>query len=108
MIYVAVTAMGAGIGFSFAAMANLVVESVEQHQTGVASGINTILRTVGGSLGAQLAATLVAAQQVPGAAYSAEAGFTNAFALSAVGSLVAFGAALAVPSARRRLAPAPT
>jgi MFS family permease len=107
-IYVAVTAMGAGIGFSFASMANLVVESVEQHQTGVATGINTILRTVGGSLGAQLAATLVAAQQAPGARYPAEAGFTHAFVLSAAGSVVAFAAALAVPSVRRRLAPAPT
>jgi MFS family permease len=108
MIYVAVTAMGIGIGFSFASMANLVVESVEQRQTGVATGINTILRTVGGSLGAQLAATLVAAQQVAGASYPAESGFTHAFELSAAGSLVAFGAALAVPSVRRRLAPAPT
>jgi EmrB/QacA subfamily drug resistance transporter len=107
-IYVAVTAMGAGIGFSFASMANLVVESVEQHQTGVATGINTILRTVGGSLGAQLAATLVAAQQAPGARYPAEVGFTHAFVLSAAGSVVAFAAALAVPSVRRRLAPAPT
>jgi EmrB/QacA subfamily drug resistance transporter len=107
-IYVAVTLMGAGIGFSFASMANLVVESVEQRQTGVATGINTILRTVGGSLGAQLAATLVAAQQAPGAPYAAESGFTHAFTLSAAGSLVAFGAALAVPAARRHLAPAPT
>ncbi|MGH2943545.1 MAG: MFS transporter [Solirubrobacteraceae bacterium] len=60
MIYVGVTLLGIGIGFSFAAMANLIVEAVDQHQTGVATGMNTIMRTIGGALGGQIAASIVA------------------------------------------------
>ena len=48
-----------GIGISFASMANLIVEAVPQHQTGEATGMNTIMRTVGGAFGAQIAATII-------------------------------------------------
>jgi EmrB/QacA subfamily drug resistance transporter len=99
-----VALMGLGIGLSFAAMANLIVEAVDPTETGVATGMNTIMRTVGGSLGGQIAASIVAAHVVAGTSYPAESGFTLAFAMSAVGLLLAFGAALAIPRARRRAA----
>ena len=51
--------LGIGIGFSFASMANLVVESVPREEVGVATGINTIMRSLGGALGAQLVASLL-------------------------------------------------
>ena len=54
MIYFGTTLLGLGIGFSFAAMANLIVEAVNQSQTGVATGMNTIMRTIGGSIGGQI------------------------------------------------------
>src|SRR5262249_27190486 len=53
--------LGIGIGLSFAALGNLVVQAVDEHQTGVASGMNTVMRTVGGALGGQLTATFLAA-----------------------------------------------
>jgi MFS family permease len=53
--------LGLGIGLAFAAMANLIVQAVPPHQTGVATGMNTVARTVGGAFGAQITAALLAA-----------------------------------------------
>ena len=95
-IYLASATLGLGIGFSFAAMANLIVQAVDQTQTGVATGINTIMRTIGGSLGGQIAASVVAAH-IASSGLPEEAGFTTAFAISAVGVGLALLAATAVP-----------
>ena len=46
-------------------MANLIVEAVPQHQTGVATGMNTIMRSIGGALGAQIAAAIVTGHLEP-------------------------------------------
>src|ERR1035441_103761 len=44
--------MGVGFGLAFAAMSALVVAAVPHSQTGVASGMNANIRTIGGSIGA--------------------------------------------------------
>jgi EmrB/QacA subfamily drug resistance transporter len=75
------TLLGVGIGLAFAALGNLIVQAVPAHQTGVASGMNTVLRTLGGALGGQLAATFVAASTVDG--LPTLTGFTTTFAMSA-------------------------
>ena len=97
-LYVGTTLMGLGIGFAFAAMANLIVESVDRTKTSVATAMNTIMRTIGGSLGGQITATVVAAHVIAGTSLPAESGFTIAFALSALGVGAAFLAALAIPA----------
>ena len=51
------TLLGLGIGMAFAALGNLVVQAVPAYQTGVASGMNTVMRTLGGALGGQISAT---------------------------------------------------
>src|SRR5581483_3189517 len=43
--------LGIGIGLAYAALGNIVVQAVDEHQTGVASGMNTVMRSVGGALG---------------------------------------------------------
>ena len=58
---VASALMGIGIGLAFSALGNLIVEAVDPHQTGAAGGMNTVMRTIGGALGGQLAATFIAA-----------------------------------------------
>jgi EmrB/QacA subfamily drug resistance transporter len=102
-IYFGTALLGLGVGFSFAAMANLIVEAVDQRQTGVATGMNTIMRTIGGSLGGQIAATIVSGHIAAGG-LPQESGFTEAFAMSAVGVSVAFLFALAIPARRNRRA----
>ena len=82
-IVVAVTLLGGGMSFAFASMANLVVEAVPQRQTGEATGMYAIMRTVGGALGAQACAAIVAAHPGADERFPAEAGFTIAFAVSA-------------------------
>jgi MFS family permease len=102
-IYVASVLLGFGIGFAFASMANLIVEAVEQRQTGVATGMNTIMRTIGGSLGGQIAASIVAGH-VASNGLPTESGFTAAFLLSGLGVAAAFACALAIPARRVRVA----
>jgi EmrB/QacA subfamily drug resistance transporter len=103
-VYVNSVLTGAGIGLSFAAMATLVVDAVPQSQVGVATGMNTIMRSVGGALGAQIAASIVAAHLGSGG-LPAESGFVLAFLVSAGALALAFAAGLLIP---RRGEPQPT
>jgi MFS family permease len=103
-IYVAAGLLGVGIGLSFSAMANLIVENVRQSQTGVATGMNAVTRTLGGAFGGQLAATLLAGQLGPGG-IPTSTGFTLAFLMCLVAVALAVGFAFAVP---RRGAAEPT
>lgn len=102
-VYLATALMGLGIGFAFASMANLIVEAVDQGETGVATGMNTIMRTIGGSLGGQISATVLAGHLSGG--YPTSGAFTVAFSISAAVVLTAFVSALAIPG-RPRTAPA--
>jgi MFS family permease len=87
--------MGIGIGLAFAALGNIVVQAVADHQTGVASGMNTVLRTVGGALGGQLTATFLTDHVRNG--YPTVTGFTYGFVMSACFLAVCTLAALLVP-----------
>jgi EmrB/QacA subfamily drug resistance transporter len=90
--------MSSGIGFAFAAMPNLIIEAVPPAQTGEATGFNALVRSVGSSLGSQVAATVIAASAVAG--IPTDAGFTDAFAISAIVAACAGVAACLIPSAR--------
>ncbi|MFE6975025.1 MFS transporter [Streptomyces sp. NPDC057682] len=96
-MYVGSGVLGIGVGFAFAALANLVVSAVDRGQTGEATGINTIMRTIGGSLGAQIAASIVASKTIPGTRVPAESGYTTAFVMSAIALVLATPVALAGP-----------
>jgi EmrB/QacA subfamily drug resistance transporter len=90
--------MSSGIGLAFAAMPNLILEAVPLHQTGEVTGFNALVRSVGSSLGSQVSATILAASAI--AAVPTDAGFTHAFAFSAVVAACAGAAALAIPRVR--------
>jgi EmrB/QacA subfamily drug resistance transporter len=96
-IYLAMAVMGVGIGFAFASMANLIVESVDAHQTGVATGMNTIVRSIGGAIGSQVSAGIITAT-LAASGLPTEQGFTIAFASCAVALAVAFLVALRIPA----------
>jgi EmrB/QacA subfamily drug resistance transporter len=95
-IYLAMLVMGIGIGFAFSSMANLIVESVPPQQTGVATGMNTIVRSIGGAIGSQVSAGIVTATLVAGA--PTERGFTLAFAAAAGALALGVVVALCVPA----------
>src|SRR3954469_14705401 len=95
-IYVAAGLLGVGIGLSFSAMANLIVQNVRQSQTGVATGMNAVTRTLGGAFGGQLAATLLAGQLGAGGVPTST-GFTLAFLMCLIALVGALGFAFAVP-----------
>jgi MFS family permease len=97
----AATLLGVGIGLAFAALGNLIVQAVPSHQTGVASGMNTVMRTLGGALGGQLSATFIADHTAKG--QPAVTGFTETFAMATGFLLVCLLAGVLVP--RERQAP---
>jgi EmrB/QacA subfamily drug resistance transporter len=59
-IYLSSALQGIGIGLAFASLANLIVQNVRQDQTGVATGMNTVMRSLGGAVGGQIAAAILA------------------------------------------------
>jgi len=95
--------LSAGVGFAFAAMPNLIVEAVGEHETGEATGVNTIMRNIGASLGSQVGASIIAAHAGAGGLPSNE-GFTLAFLVGAGGAAVAGLCALAIPRRRTPVA----
>jgi len=65
------------------------------------------MRTIGGSLGGQVAASIVAGSILASTGRPSESGFAIAFGMSAIGLVVAFVAALWVPTRESRSAQAP-
>jgi MFS family permease len=98
-IYVAAALLGSGIGLAFAAMANLIIENVGPEQTGVATGMNTVTRTVGGAFGGAATASLLAGT-VGASGYPTAHGYTAAFGLCAVALAVGVAAGLRIPPRR--------
>jgi len=95
-IYVAAGLLGIGIGLSFSAMANLIVQNVRQEQTGVATGMNAVTRTLGGAFGGQLAATLLASN-LGADGIATSSGFTLSFLMCLIALAAALGFAVSVP-----------
>jgi EmrB/QacA subfamily drug resistance transporter len=97
-IYTSTALMGVGFGLAFSAMSALIVSAVPPSQTGVASGMNANIRTIGGSIGAAVMASIVTSQIGP-TGLPKESGYTTGFAVMAGGLLLAALAGLLMPSA---------
>ena len=95
--------LGIGIGLAFAALGNLIVNAVAPHQTGAAGGMNTVMRTIGGAIGGQLAATSIANHTATGGLPTV-AGFTNTFWMATGFLIVCTFTGLLIPSSRARTA----
>jgi EmrB/QacA subfamily drug resistance transporter len=95
--------LGIGIGLAFAALGNLVVQAVPAQQTGVASGMNTVMRTLGGALGGQITATFIADNTAHG--LPTVTGFTDSFVLATVVLIVCVLAGLLIPGSRPARSP---
>jgi EmrB/QacA subfamily drug resistance transporter len=100
----ATVVLGLGLGLGLSSLANLIVAAVRQDQTGVATGVNTVMRTLGGAFGAQLATTCITASVHHG--LPTDQGFTLAFGVCAGALIVGLLSALIVPRSRTRVADA--
>mgnify|MGYP003494092962 FL=1 len=92
---------GIGIGMALAATSNAIVESVPAAQTGEAISANTVLRTIGSSVGTAVIAALISSNVTAQGAPTDEA-FTMGFWVSAGAGVLAIIAAIIAPSLRQR------
>jgi MFS family permease len=103
VLFLVVTSTGNNL--SFAAMPNAIVECVEPHETGQATGQNVVVRLVGSSVGAAVATAVLAGHVAP-SGFPTNSGYTVAYAIAALVALAAGLLALAIPSKvprRRRI-----
>jgi len=97
---IATALLGVGIGLAFSALGNLIVGAVPAHQTGVASGMNTVMRTLGGALGGQISATFIADNTLHG--LPTVTGFTATYWMATGFLIICVLAGTIVPDASRR------
>jgi MFS family permease len=97
---ITVTLLGIGIGLAFAALGNLIVQAVPPTQTGVASGMNTVMRTLGGALGGQISATFIANNTAHG--LPTVTGFTATYIMATGFLVICSLAGLLIPTLRAR------
>jgi len=107
-VYVASGVMGLGIGLAYAAMPALINGAVPVEQSGVANGMNAVLRTVGGAVGTAVATAILTGKLIPqqllagtplaGHALPTVGAYRDAFAVAGILAL----AAAAVPLLLRR------
>jgi EmrB/QacA subfamily drug resistance transporter len=81
-VVIAMVLMGVAFGLAFSAMSNIIVDAVPASQTGVASGMNANIRTIGGSIGAAAMASILTSGQLTGG-LPKESGYTIGFAVLA-------------------------
>ncbi|WP_307717736.1 MFS transporter [Streptomyces sp. V4I23] len=89
--------LGTGAALSFAALPSLVVRFAPGHAIATANGLNTVVRTVGGVIGTQVAIAILSAHSVAGSALPGEGAFTVVFALGAVFAAVGVAVVLLLP-----------
>jgi MFS family permease len=104
-IYLSNAIQGIGFGLAFAAMSALVVAAVPPSQTGVASGMNANIRTIGGSIGSAVMASIVTSRLEP-SGLPREAGYTTGFAVMTGMLVLSALAGLLIPNVRRLSHPA--
>jgi MFS family permease len=109
-ILAATIMLGAAVGLTYSGMPNVIVESVPAAQTGVATGMNANIRTLGSALGGQVTTSIVATTIVTTSvagrsssalAYPSSRGFTISFIVLAVISVGAAVVAARVPGSPR-------
>jgi len=90
--------VGAGIALCMVSLINVVVESCPKSDFGVASGMNTLFRIVGGSIGPVLAAAILAGNTVAlgPAVFYTETGFVHVWTVGLVFAIIGLVASVAL------------
>jgi MFS family permease len=103
---------GFGLGIAYAAITSVVVQAVEPTQTGIASGMNTNLRTIGSSIGVTIMTVIVTGSATTPGGLPTESGYTTGFLtvglIGAGAAVVSLVASLIARRAPFRLEPVST
>jgi MFS family permease len=86
--------LGVGFGIGYAALGTLAVQHVPMDSSAIASGINSLVRTAGGSVGAAITASILASDVIHGTSVPTLHGYVICYVILAVGSALAAAAAL--------------
>ncbi|WP_018656495.1 MFS transporter [Actinomadura flavalba] len=97
---------GAGFGIAYAALGTLAVQHVPMGQSGIASGINSLVRTTGGSVAGAVTAAILTASTLDGTALPSRAAYELCFWVIAAGAALAALVAAAA-GLRHRALPVP-
>ncbi|MDQ7880403.1 MFS transporter [Microbacterium sp. QXD-8] len=79
---------GLGIGLAYASTASIIVESVPADRTGIATGVNANLRTIGSAIGSAFTTAIVFGSVAPGSSPAVD-GYAVAWLTLAAGAVVA-------------------
>jgi MFS family permease len=99
--------IGIGVGLVYAMLAKLIVDAVPREVTGIAMGMNTVMRTIGSVIGGQVGAALLSSFVVSGTALPTETGFTLTFLLAGLVAVIGAFGAWRIPSRRWRVVAEP-
>lgn len=99
-----------GVGLAYGAMPALIMGSVPLSETAAANGFNTLMRSLGTSIGAAVIGVVLSQMNVTMGGYTltSEGGFRTGLLIGCGVALVAAAIAAAIPAARRVTADADT
>ncbi|MGI5940068.1 MAG: MFS transporter [Thermoleophilia bacterium] len=102
-IMVAAVIIGAGIGAAYAAAPALIVGAVPQSETSEANGVNSLVRSIGGSISAAVLGAVLAHMtvQVGETILPSRSGFRVAFLFAIAAAIAAVACAALIPSNSR-------
>ncbi|MCG0283768.1 MFS transporter [Streptomyces sp. PSAA01] len=108
LILISTALAGLTVGFGLTGAMNIVVATVPEDRTASVSGLAFVVKSVGGALGAQLGAVMLAGSTAPETELPAWSGFRSAFLLAAAVSMAAVLLSIALPSRTPRVTPSAT
>ncbi len=99
-MYAGFALLGLGMGVGYAILPHMIVLAVPHEQTAAATAMNTIARNLGGALGVQVCATVVAAHVGAGTPFGTGPGYDAAFWVFAAAGIAATACAFGIPYRR--------
>ncbi|MFJ4166044.1 MFS transporter [Microbacterium sp. NPDC089698] len=96
--------INSGVAFAYGAMPAIIMGAVPRSETAAANGFNTLMRSLGTTIGAAVIGVILAQMTIPlgDVAVPSEAGFRTALIIGAGVSITAAVVALFIPSPARR------
>ncbi|NNH70307.1 MFS transporter [Nocardia uniformis] len=85
---------GTGFGIGYAALGTLAVQHVSMSESGIASGINSLVRTAGGSIAGAVTASILSTHVITGTQVPTLNAYVASFAILSVGAFLTAAVAL--------------